>query len=431
MEGKLRTAGTTPSGTEVLEYVEPSAAFALPSCPVFSGKYERSAGAELNDGGDTMKKKSRHYSLRFTILVSLLGAMALASPADFTRVVIDSTPPARPWYKMLGDLDGDGYLDIVVAGAKGPLVWYQYPAWTKRRIASGGWDGVNGEIGDVDGDGDADIVMGGVVWFRNPRRGNGTWSMVRIDTRRAHDIELGDLDGDGRPDVVARDQSAFGKSGNAIYLYHQRSPEAWDKHTIPCPHGEGLTLADMDRDRDLDIVIGGRWYENTHKRDQWREHRYTHAWKEPDAKVEAADLNGDGRRDIVLTPAELRGERYKVAWYEAPPDPKQGTWVEHIVAGDIECVVHGLAVGDFDGDGDADLACAEMHQGADPDEVRIFLNRGNGAAWERHLLSTGGSHDIVAGDIGRDGDLDIVGANHGGPSVSVELWRNDRDPKGD
>ncbi len=361
------------------------------------------------------------------VLAQGIGEKALSADKDsvpFTRIRIDETPPDSPWSKMLGDINGDGFLDIVVAGANGPMVWYRYPGWEKIEIASKGWNGVNGEVGDVDGDGDNDIVMGGVVWFSNPGSGVGRWAMERIDTKRAHDIELGDLDLDGRLDVVARDQSAFGNAGNMIYVYLQRSPNSWKRYIIPCPHGEGLKLADIDHDRDPDIVIGGRWYENTREPDKWNEHPFTTTWAEPDAKVEVADINSDGHLDIVLTPAELRGETYRVSWYEGPDDPRKGDWNEHIIVPEIECVIHSLGVGDFDGDGDIDVAIAEMHQGQDPDEVAVHLNLGKGKTWRKQVISTQGSHDIVVGDISGDGDLDIVGANHGGKLQPVELWQN-------
>ena len=366
------------------------------------------------------------------LAVLLLGGLngfcdpTLAAEVRFKHVTVDENPPAKPYYKMVGDLSGDGFADIVVGGARGPLVCYEYPNWARTQIAGGGWDGVKGRIGDIDGDGDADIVMGGVVWFANPRTGGGAWEMARIDTEKIHDIELGDLDHDGRPDVVGRDQSAFGSNGDKIFLYRQESPTAWAKRTLDCPHGEGLKLGDIDCDGDLDILIGGRWYENTRdiSRGSWTEHQYTTAWTEPDAKVEMADLSGDGRPDIVLTPAELKGQTYKVAWYQAPSKLENAEWAEHIIVPSIECVIHSLGVGDFDRDGNIDVAIAEMHQGADPDEVSIHFNQGGGAAWRKQIISTHGSHDIVVADIGGDGDLDVVGANHSGQSHPLELWEN-------
>jgi hypothetical protein len=369
------------------------------------------------------------FAVAFTV-VAVEWVSAEDARVPFTHVTIDANPPSRPWYKMVGDIDGDGDMDVIVGGAKGPLVWYEYPSWQKTQISEGGWNGVKGEIADIDGDGDVDIVMGGVFWFSNPRIGGGSWTMVRIDRQRAHDVAVGDLDLDGRLDVVARDQSAFGKAGNAVYVYQQENPRSWKKREIPCPRGEGLKLGDIDRDGDPDILIGGQWFENTRgtAAGRWKEHVYTRAWAEPDAKVEMADINGDGRVDIVLTPAELRGEIYKVSWYEAPADPTNGDWAEHVIVPSIEAVIHSLGVGDFDGDGCVDVAIAEMHQGADPDEVCVYLNRKGGTAWQKQLLSTRGSHDIVVADIGADGDLDIVGANHGGASCPLELWRNNLNP---
>ena len=139
---------------------------------------------------------------------------------------------------MVGDISGDGFTDIVVGGSMGPLVAYTYPGWKKTQIAEGGWKGVKGEIADLDGDGDADIVMGGVVWFENPGTVDGRWKSNRIDKQKAHAIEIADLDGDGRLDVAARDQSAFGKSGNKIYVYFQRDRGEWQRQVIDCPHGD-------------------------------------------------------------------------------------------------------------------------------------------------------------------------------------------------
>ena len=397
----------------------------------------RFCGALTHGHGRATGPSRRWISIAVPAL--LLGTLAACQPLErqpteipFARITIDENPPERPWYKMAGDINSDGLLDIVVAGARESLVAYLAPGWRRVEIAREGWSGVNGEIADLDGDGDRDIVMGSIVWLRNPGRADGTWEMVRIGHGEVHDIEIGDLNGDGRLDVVARNQSAFRRSGDEpggsiVYIYLQTETAVWETYKFDCPHGEGLDLADIDGDGDPDVILGGRWYENTGAvgADSWTEHAYAAGWTEPDAKVEAADLNGDGRLDVVLTPSELQGETYKMAWYEQPASGAAGNWREHVIVPSIETVVHALGAGDIDGDSDLDIAYAEMHQGEDPDEVVILLNEGGGESWRKQVLSDDGSHDILLADFDRDGDLDIAGANHAG-THPLEFWRNDR-----
>jgi formylglycine-generating enzyme required for sulfatase activity len=144
----------------------------------------------------------------------------------------------------------------------------------------------------------------------------------------------------------------------------------------------------------------------------------------PDLKVDAGDLNGDGRVDVVVSPAEKAGGESQIAWFEAPADPRGSAWTERVIAAPVETVYHSLAAGDLDGDGAIDIATAEMHQGVDPDEVALHQNLGGGVSWRKQVLSARGSHDIVLADIGGDGDLDIIGANWSSAFQPVELWEN-------
>jgi|GEM_PF-923686 len=364
----------------------------------------------------------------FGVVVVWTGLLSAAGQTPFERMTIDDSVK-NPWAKIIADIDGDGFPDIIIGGQAGPLVWYRYPHWTKAIIADGGYNTVDGEAGDVDGDGDLDIVMGGLVWYENPLPAadpaSRPWVARRVADHKTHDIELADLDRDGRLDIVTRDQSDFGaKAGDKVYLWRQEAGGKWTHRIIECPHGEGLALGDIDRDGDPDVVIGGIWFENDGRvlDGAWQAHKFCD-WH-PSASVEVADFNGDGRPDIVLAPSELKGNWHRLSWFEAPVDPKQGGWTEHVMVERIECVVHGLATGDFNRDGRIDIAISEMHQGDDPDEVVVFLNRDKGAAWDRQVLSTQGSHGIQVGDIGSDGDIDIIGANWSGPYQPVELWEN-------
>ena len=366
-------------------------------------------------------------ALAWTIIVASATPISAVEVA-FRHAAIDDSVP-DPWAKIVADIDDDGFPDIVIGGRSGPLKWYRYPQWQGTVIADGGYRTVDGEAGDVDADGDLDVVMGGLIWYENPlpdgRPDQGQWTAHQVADHRTHDLELADLDGDGRLDIVTRDQSDFGhKAGNKIYVWQQSAAGRWDPSVIDCPHGEGLALADMDRDGDSDVVIGGIWFENTGTLPAtgWKGHRFAE-WH-PSATVQVADVNADGRADVVLSPSELKGNWYRLSWFEAPPDPQSSDWREHIMADPIECVIHGLVTADFNGDGAVDVAASEMHQGADPDEVTLFVSRNGGTAWDRRILSAKGSHYIRAGDIGSDGDIDLVGANWSGPYQPIEIWEN-------
>ncbi len=370
---------------------------------------------------------------RGTILLASIAILAwtvsrAGGQIAFERTALDDSVK-DPWAKIIADIDKDGFPDLVIGGQAGPLVWYRYPDWTKAVIADDGYRTVDGEAGDIDGDGDLDIVMGGLIWYENPlpaaSPAGWKWTAHQVADHKTHDIELADLDRDGRLDIVSRDQSDFGaKAGDKVYLWRQEADGKWTHRIIECPHGEGLALGDVDRDGDQDVVIGGIWFENDGRilDGAWPAHKFCD-WH-PSASVEVADINGDGRPDIVLAPSELKGNWHRLSWFEAPADPKQGGWAEHVMVDRIECVVHGLATGDFNGDGDIDVVTSEMHQGEDPDEVVVWISRNQGTAWDRQVLSTQGSHSIQAGDIGADGDLDILGANWSGPFQPVELWEN-------
>lgn len=374
-----------------------------------------------------MKLKQRET---FCTLPVLLFVLAIGLPCwaeiRFDRVVVDEQGPKDPWAKIFADIDGDGFVDIVIGGRTGPLVWYAYPDWSKAQVCKGGYNTVDGEAGDVDGDGDLDIVMGGLLWYENPRPAGDpvrdAWRAHKVADHPTHDVELGDLDNDGHLDIVTRDQSDFGQNaGDKIHLWYQKPNAPWTHKVIDCPHGEGLELHDLDGDGDLDIVIGGIWFENRSD-GSWPAHPFGQ-WH-PSATVQIADINKDGRPDVVLSPSELKGNFYRLSWFEGPEDTRSPNWSEHVIADRVECVIHGLVTADINGDGLVDVVSAEMHQSADPDEVILYLNQQQGTSWTKQVISTKGSHYIQVADVGSDGDLDIVGANWSGPYQPIELWLN-------
>lgn len=363
--------------------------------------------------------------------IAFCAAFAAGGVVPFTEKTVDTEGPRNPWIKIAGDLDGDGLADLVVGGQKGTLVWYRAPEWKKYPIAEGGYSTVTGDVGDINRDGHLDIVLGGTVWYENPgvlkSEPGRAWKMHTVADDRTHDAIVADFNGDGLPDIATRNQSDFGhKAGDRIRVFLQTAGGGWQPSTIACEHGEGIVAGDLDRDGDADIVTGGVWFETVEEGSgaRWVPHRFAR-WHAA-ASVAVGDIDGDGRADVVLAPSELAKQQHKLSWFRAPADPRTGPWREHVIAEPVECVVHGIQAADIDLDGRPDIVYAEMHQGQDPDEVGVFFNRNRGGKWVKQAVASGGSHDIQAVDLEADGDLDLFGANWSGPFQPVQIWINGR-----
>lgn len=351
-------------------------------------------------------------------------ANEVQSQASFQQIVIDKGGIKDPWLKTVGDINGDGFIDLVAGGrSSGGLVWYENPNWTEHSISAKNGFSTDGEVADVDKDGDLDILAlttSNIVWFENP-----SWTEHLVDNRTLHDLEVSDFDGDGDIDIVARDQGEFGHQGDELHFYRQESPISWTHRSVSIANGEGLRVSDLDRDGDEDVVINGSWLENSNDilNGLWTEYKYTSSWTHPNAFVATGDINKDGRQDIALSPAELAGQKYRISWFEAPANPKSGNWTEHIVADNVEAVIHFVGIADMDSDGAMDIAAAEMHQGTDPDDISIYINEdGNGQTWTKAVVADTGSHSMRILDIDKDGDMDLYGANWRG--TQVELYKN-------
>jgi len=78
---------------------------------------------------------------------------------------------------------------------------------------------------------------------------------------------------------------------------------------------------------------------------------------------------------------------------------------------------------DMDMDGDMDVVTGEMEKSADPDQIIVFLNDGDGLRWKKHIVKNCGIYSGKIADVGNDGDMDII-ANRNFDSAPLELWEN-------
>jgi hypothetical protein len=121
-------------------------------------------------------------------------------------------------------------------------------------------------------------------------------------------------------------------------------------------------------------------------------------------QCEYADLNGDGRDDLVV--ASYGNILGHFSWFEQKPE---GSYAEHLLLDRPGAV--GVKVHDFDGDGRPDIVVvmAQAREG-----IWLFLNRGQGQFEERMVVQQhpawGFSHLELA-DVNQDGKPDLLVTN--------------------
>jgi hypothetical protein len=110
----------------------------------------------------------------------------------------------------------------------------------------------------------------------------------------------------------------------------------------------------------------------------------------------------------------------------APLNPRKEKWRKVVVKEDFgNC--HQLEVADVDLDGDPDLVGGRSFG---ENHVFVWYNQGNGARWTEQIVDRkAGMYSGVVGDLGSDGDVDIVAPNSYARGQTLWILENLLNPK--
>ena len=294
----------------------------------------------------------------------------------------------------IGDVDGDDDLDVIA-----PDSWAMQP--DAVFVNGGDWrftdDGAArlgtssragaARLGDLDGDGDLDLVLSDwgddppssasrIRVYANDGTGHFVETQGAVPATTAGgtgtgpvDVDLADLDGDFALDLIVA--SRVGES-----LFYRNDGDGTftaagaDLPDQPGPYVYGPDACDVDGDGDLDLWLDGGGADSAeqlmindgagHFTDETAA-RVSGNGSDDDNEVQCADLDGDGDLDAVV--ASLSGnERLLVndgtGRFAAAPDAFPT----------VRDATLGLDLGDLDGDGRLDAITAQG-------EIMPYLNR--------------------------------------------------------
>lgn len=339
----------------------------------------------------------------------------------------------------MGDLNNDGLKDIVSGRTA-----YMNPGadvtdtWRKIDLGAN-VDGIL--VLDVDGDAYADIIaqaLPDVYWLEAANREATAWNATKIG--KIPSTSHVNSQGFEKAQIIAGGKLEFVIAGDGdIYCFQipdKPGEHNWDITLVAeNTSDEGIGTADIDGDGDIDIAAGRRpeggnepliivWYKNPGDGSGFWESHVVGRTNHPADRIEVADLDGDNKADIIVAEERYPGKEPdgNLFWFKQPEDP-DNEWTRNWIV--TQYSMNNLDIADMDKDGDIDLLTAE-HKGPDL-ELQLCVNDGKGVL-TKTILDTGKESHLGTqlADMDNDGDLDIVSIGWD-QYPFVHLWINNNE----
>jgi len=349
---------------------------------------------------------------------------------------------SRPRSVVIGELDGDGILDVVVANAQSDdvsvLLGNGDGTFAAQQTYPAGIAPQSVAISDLDGDGISDLAVANLIGNVSILIGGGDGTFAAEQTFVAGDspisVAIGDLDADGIPDLAVANS---GFNDVSILLGAGDGTFAGQQRFVAGDFPESVAIGDFNADGILDLAAANRVSETTVSillgaGDGTFAAPQNFGAAKGSSSVAIGDLDADGILDLAVA-SGLFSDGDNVSTLLGAGD---GTFTDQRMF-DVGRNPQSVAIGDLDADGILDLAVAN----AESDDLSILLGVGDGtfAAQQRFAASNGNGvkgskpQSVAIGDLDGDGFPDLAVANEFidnlsvliGNSLAPSVWTGD------